>query len=429
MALRNPFRRRTIGFSSLVVWLQISPKQFRRAARAVGHASVELPPMRDEAHEPPTDLDLRLFCEPAVYATCIELEKTPRELTQPDDVHRIASWQRRLGAHYADIEHFVTSHSMAAVVGVQGYEPRSAVARLACIRHNIPYLAIENTAVRDRMIWDNISGITTIKNLARSFYWRYEPTTAQDDAEAYCEWLIARTRELKQQEHAGPSQAEPLPDHAPFALFLGQVYTDSATVTGLKHWETPLEPMRHAINEARRLGLRLVIKLHPKEMSGDDPLRLRPYNQLTWRKMQADPELSAMLQQHQVVVDDANRLDTFALIDKAAVVVTVNSQTGLEAAIRGKPVVVCGDSFYGDLGFTFEAPSPQLFAAKFEEACANPRAARSCRQARKFAFIFFEKYCTPKNAHWRRGLGDPWLPSCGGSSACAQTRLLTGSSI
>ena len=57
-------------------------------------------------------------------------------------------------------------------------------------------------------------------------------------------------------------------------------------------------------------------------------------------------------------IDADNMYDMYDLMAGCSAAVTINSQSGLEAAIRGKPVVVCGEAFYGGLGFTCEAQVP-----------------------------------------------------------------------
>ena len=103
------------------------------------------------------------------------------------------------------------------------------------------------------------------------------------------------------------------------------------------------------------------------------------------------------------VIDHDNQLDTYQLIDQAAVAVTVNSQSGLEAAIRGIPVVVCGDANFGGLGFTFDAPQVEFLAVAMKLALESgttrdlvPAALPRTDLAREFTYLFFEKYCRPK---------------------------------
>ena len=66
------------------------------------------------------------------------------------------------------------------------------------------------------------------------------------------------------------------------------------------------------------------------------------------------------------------------------------------AAVRGKPVVACGEAFYGGMGFTCEAPAPRYFACAMD--AARDVAPHMIAAARRFTYVFFEKYCRAKNA-------------------------------
>ncbi|MFM7928721.1 MAG: hypothetical protein ACKO9Q_13510, partial [Pirellula sp.] len=60
-----------------------------------------------------------------------------------------------------------------AAVIVQGFEPSNAFIRAAAIRQRIGTLALENTMLSDRLLWDSVSGIIPNRNLAKNYYWRY----------------------------------------------------------------------------------------------------------------------------------------------------------------------------------------------------------------------------------------------------------------
>jgi capsule polysaccharide modification protein KpsS len=82
--------------------------------------------------------------------------------------------------------------------------------------------------------------------------------------------------------------------------------------------------------------LSLVIKCHPKESTGADQIFKKPYNNLLYRHL----EKNDLLRSEHIIIDHNNKYDTSNLIHGAKAVVTVNSQTGLEAAAQGRPVIV-----------------------------------------------------------------------------------------
>jgi hypothetical protein len=135
----------------------------------------------------------------------------------------------------------------------------------------------------------------------------------------------------------------------------------------------------------------LVVKLHPKEDLGLAPGTLEPYDRMTWRKIQGSALFHEFLQDKRVSVDYSNECDTYALIEQAHCVATINSQSGLEAAIRDKPLLVLGDAFYSGLGFTNDWNFPVLL-----ESLGPDEMVSDVAKARRFGYIFLELYCRRK---------------------------------
>ena len=131
----------------------------------------------------------------------------------------------------------------------------------------------------------------------------------------------------------------------------------------------------------------------------------------------ADSELTSFLKQHDAIVDADNRFDTYQLIHDSSIAVTLNSQSGLEAAIRNRPVVVCGNAFYGDLGLTLDAPAPEFLNHRLQQAKqiaqnqSSQQVTEQTRIARSFAYIFFEKYCRAKTPESLLQLIEEMAPS------------------
>ena len=66
------------------------------------------------------------------------------------------------------IENLTESLNVTSVMILQGYLYTSAILRRFALSNEMPILALENTFNKTKAIWDNISGITVNKNLARS---------------------------------------------------------------------------------------------------------------------------------------------------------------------------------------------------------------------------------------------------------------------
>ncbi|MFM8398112.1 MAG: hypothetical protein ACKOAH_09800, partial [Pirellula sp.] len=96
-----------------------------------------------------------------------------------------------------------------AAVIVQGFEPSNAFIRAAAIRQRIGTLALENTMLSDRLLWDSVSGITPNRNLAKNYYWRYSEFVEPSKVDAYIESLITNTESLKSLQHRTPVEDAP----------------------------------------------------------------------------------------------------------------------------------------------------------------------------------------------------------------------------
>jgi hypothetical protein len=326
------------------------------------------------------------------YAVAVETEEVKPNLAIGDPL--VELWTARLADLFTTTEALFRRKRPELVVLVQGFEPVNAVARAAALELGIPMIAIENTALKTRLLWDNISAVTTNRNLAASFFWRHQGTVSRTEVEQFTTALMSDLRVEKSAEHLAPVGASAADDGRRNVLFIGQVLTDSSLVFGLGAWGSPLDIIESAVQWCQRNGYRLLVKLHPKESTGGDPITYRPYEKLTVRKMQVRPQLMAALAANDAVVDADNQFDTYALIAQSDIAITVNSQAGLEASLFGKATVVCGDCFYGGLGFTLDAKHPAQFDVMMERAkhFDVPYAAK------EFAFTFYQCYCRPKTA-------------------------------
>lgn len=335
----------------------------------------------------------------ALYPTLVELEECS-ENSVCDGNNTLSRWKEYVSDYYNLFMAGLERCKPKGVVIVHGYEPCNASLRGAAIASALPCIAIENSSRADRLIWDNVSAYACIDNLSRNFYFQFKDFVEEKIIREYREKFITEYIRIKSNEHLPGS---PLESNIKkkvcsqsYLLFLAQVYTDAATINCLNDWASPLELLGNVADWCIANNVNLVIKLHPKELNGRDPVRGNHYNNLTLRKIHGNPSLSAKLKQHALLIDSKNTANTFDLIKFSGIVVTLTSQAGLEAAIFGKPVVVCGRSTYSGLGFTYDAPSPWLLEPQLRQAWDNKNKDHSFT-ASLYAYIYFEKYCIPKN--------------------------------
>jgi tetratricopeptide (TPR) repeat protein len=355
--------------------------------------------LRDIAHR-----GVRLW-DVCRYRLALELRRPALDLDPDNPSDRAA-----LEAFYA---HAVSLLDKAAlhlahyqpdtVVFAQGHDTLSAVLRHLAVLRGLRVLALENTFRKDRLLWDDLSGVTVNQNLARNHYWRHRAHLDDATASATVAAYLTRLPALKSAEHAAPHDAATAPsssDATPTRtlLYLAQVGTDSSVLFGLRRFGTQARLIAElAAYAAARIDLRLVIKLHPKENPSfqDDHPWVRG---LTAGALDACPEFVAARERlgPRLLLDTDNRHDTYALIRAADVCVTINSQAGLEALVLGREVVLCGDAFYGGLGFTHEADDAPALRFRLARIIDEGLRLNHGPDARAFFHIHSELYCRPK---------------------------------
>ncbi len=386
-------RRPTVALPhKQLAWLGFDAREVSMLLREAGMATIRFGRGGRSRRDSAAGAEWSDYLNDAVrYAVSIETESLEPE--NGASVSMVsAKWRAILSDTYRVTKRLFQKTPPDLIVLVHGYEPVNAVARALAIESGVPLLALENTALSGKMLWDDISGTTTNRNLAKNYYWRHRGAVSAQQAGLFERGIIERLRTLKSQEHAAPARALEVDLARPIVLFLGQVLTDASIIFGIGRWGTPLAILRELVQWCEDNRHQLVIKLHPKEATGKDPLLGRRYDRLTYRKIREDAWLWERLRHAGAIIDANNDFDTYGLIDGCAFAVTVNSQAGLETALLGKPIVVCGDSFYGGLGFTLDAPDPASLRAQLSMACSGFRP----NGATEFGQIFYERYCRPK---------------------------------
>lgn len=331
-----------------------------------------------------------------VYGVCDEHELTRWEVSTLN-TDEIAASRKKYHAEYtllySKLEALRAIRGISATVYCQGYMSGAAACRNVSIMNDIPLLALENTANEERLLWENISGIAVNRTLARNYFWRNREFLSEKQVELYRIEKINTIRDKKRSEHR--SGAALLPIGEPYVLFIGQVYTDTSTLFGASEGWYVEDVVRELCSEVERRGLRLVCKLHPKEHKGRSSMSSHVYNSLTYRKLMQVNEIENC---EHIIIDHENEFDTFGLIQGSEVVVTMNSQAGLEATLYGKPVLTCAPSNYSGLGFTYDCGAAGELNSLLSQALHRTEAegAQMLREASAFDYIYYEKYCIAK---------------------------------
>lgn len=96
-------------------------------------------------------------------------------------------------------------------------------------------------------------------------------------------------------------------------------------------------------------GARLIIRVHPNEKNGNDPIEL-------WYREIEDRYA------HVTVESSASATDTYALMDAADLIVTSSSSVGIEASYWGKAVILTGSAGYAGLEACYVPASKEELA-------------------------------------------------------------------
>ncbi|SPD74740.1 hypothetical protein PITCH_A330005 [uncultured Desulfobacterium sp.] len=341
----------------------------------------------------------------AVYGSAVMLEKGITEL----DPYSHADWQVIFGhmqamAAYADyVTHMVDFYRPEKIIYPQGYLPYAHVLRQVAITKNIPYLALENTMHVERVIYDTVSGITVNKNTVRNTFWKMERYISNDTAQNFRDNYFANIKKTKHLEHFSPASSFSLAKDQKgkrTVLYIGQVGTDSSVLFGIRDgFKKQSDVIIAAIKDILHRGHRIAIKMHPKEKNGYTPCNSAKLNHLTLRWLMNDPDFAPYSCHSDVIIDSENIYNTYDMIDAADFCITVNSQAGLEALMRGKEVILCGDAFYGMMGWTYEAWDAKDLSFCIGKALAKERRAnpKPNPDVLKFVYSYLNHSCIDRD--------------------------------
>jgi len=331
------------------------------------------------------------------YTVCNELEILPGIVDLNNDIHRsvIEKWRAIARSCVEYTLKVVSEKKITVFLLPQGYVLEAAICRLVAINLGLQIFAIENTLHNDRLLWDNISGITVNYNLSRNYFWKYKDSIKLEAAEAYAINYLRNIKQFKAPEHTSPTKILNFPQNKKIVVFLAQVYTDSSVLFNIYNFIDPVHIIEILTEYCFRNDCALVIKLHPKEISGNSIVNT-PLDRLTWRKLSASERFRKIYNNSSdITVDYNNDYDTFMLIQSSDVCVTVNSMSGLEACLYNKPVINCGHASYSGLGFTSEAQDEGLLIYFLDRMLKDPSV--NTNIAMLFFYIFLDRYCIKKD--------------------------------
>jgi hypothetical protein len=355
---------------------------------------------------------------------CVACRVTPDRLDVEDPRHWSAIVDHlRCAARIVDVARKALDDARPdAIVIPQGHTTLGAAYRYLAVLRGIRVLALENSFNDARLLWDDLSGIAVNRIPVRNCYWRWVDLVDTDEAAAHVRSYLSSVKTGKRDDHRSPAtQWTQAPASGRTVLYLANVLTDSSVIFNSRVGSS-VASIAATARWALEHDCTFVLKIHPRERPGSPVMRRSlpraeySYEGLTMRALEEDPvfrELAAS--SDRCVIDHDNRFDTYDLIRRSDVCVTVCSQSGLEALMMGKETVLLGETYYGGLGFTHDVHHVDQIGRALEAALdPSSRRVDDARVA-KFFYIFDQLYCVEKStdgvaALIRRTLGRDRLP-------------------
>jgi hypothetical protein len=183
-------------------------------------------------------------------------------------------------------------------------------------------------------------------------------------------------------------------DGRPVVVLAANVLGDSLTLGRNVFAESMTEWITRTVGFfAARPGVQLVIRVHPGETLVP---KARSMGQVV---RQALPELP----EHIHIIAAADKINTYDLIEIADLGLAYTTTVGLETAMNGRPVIVCGQTHYRGRGFTLDPNSWDEYFAALEDVLSDLPAHRldekQTASAWNYAYRFFFEY--PRPFPWR----------------------------
>jgi hypothetical protein len=183
-------------------------------------------------------------------------------------------------------------------------------------------------------------------------------------------------------------------DPRPVVMLAANVLGDSLTLGRNIFADSMTQWMTRTVQFfAARSDVQLVIRVHPGETLVP---KARSMGQVVRAAL---PELPA----HVHVIGATDKINTYDLIEIADLGLAYTTTVGLETAMNGRPVIVCGNTHYRRRGFTIDPDSWDGYFAALEKVLTDLPAQRLTQEqtaaAWNYGYRYFFEY--PRPFPWR----------------------------
>lgn len=175
----------------------------------------------------------------------------------------------------------------------------------------------------------------------------------------------------------------------PVVLALTNVFWDAQLHYPTNAFRSQLEWLCATIEWfAARADLQLVVRIHPAELSGTPASRQHAADEIA----RAFPVLPVNVR----VIPPDSAVSTYALAESCDCALIYATKTGVELASMGIPVIVAGEAWVRNKGFTHDALSPEHYRELLARLPFGERLpADLIELARRYAFHFFFRRMIP----------------------------------
>ncbi len=133
---------------------------------------------------------------------------------------------------------------------------------------------------------------------------------------------------------------------------------------------------------SRRPDLQLIIRVHPAEVRGLVPSRQKMVDEIN-RTFDKIPE-------NIFIIPPESHISTYAIMEKCDSVIIYNTKTGIELSSMGIPVIVAGEAWIRNKGFSMDVSSPEEYYQVLDKLPLNEGMKKeTIERARKYAYHFF----------------------------------------
>lgn len=175
----------------------------------------------------------------------------------------------------------------------------------------------------------------------------------------------------------------------PCVVLLTSVMWDAQLHYRSNAFSNMVEWVLHTIEYfSRRPEVQLVIRIHPAEMTGSVPSRQLIAEEIKGRFPSLPPNI--------FVIPPQSHVSTYTLVDNCNAALIYNTKTGIEISSLGIPVIVAGEAWIRNKGFSLDASSPEEYSRLLDRLpFEKGLSAAELIRARKYAFHFFFRRMIP----------------------------------